>query len=123
MHFLLCRVYKLRLLVVAHVVVADVAALIHYDPYFETLLRGILGVQVVTDTYRTFLKEVHLRHFIFFVVYYATTGLRQELARFQVEGDVVKELGVGVLAGFEEVLELVEHVVEQKLYHHVLFYQ
>ena len=84
-HFLLSSVNKLRLSVVANIVVTDVATFVNDKTDLVRLLRWVLRKQIEADSYLTLQNKVHLRDFVFFIVNYAFAGISKELSRFKVE--------------------------------------
>ena len=84
-----CHINELRLLVEADIVVADVGVLACFNANVELLLGQALCHQVVADSNRAFLDEIHFSYLIFFVQNELIMLVEVKLGRLKPKTDVI----------------------------------
>ena len=111
-------VNELTLLFVDHVVVADQLLVPLRLAHLVRLLRYAAGDEGVTDSYESFLYEIHLIHFLILVVNYLIVNVVLKLSGQKALRDFIQQADILLLVALrvvEEALECRYHVLEQEV--------
>jgi len=81
-----------------------------------TVFDQRLLVKVISHAYGPADDKVHLKYFVFFVIYNIFFFAFREMARFKAISYVIKEFAIFILLRIEEKPEVVENVIKQVVY-------
>lgn len=114
--------HKLRLYVIAEVVVAEerIAAKLVRNSEPASIKR--LLVQMVADANRTRRDEVHLEHFLLLIVDDVFVLILSKIARHQSKRNIIEEFAVLVPLGVEKDAKVIKDIVEEVVYDDAAFY-
>lgn len=117
-----CRlVHKLRLLVVAKIVVANEGIHAKVVGQMNSTFFKRLHKKLIANSNSAIHDKVHFQNLLLFVINDALVLIFAKMARFQPKGHIVQKFGVLILNWIEKEAEIVEDVIEEIVHQNSMF--